>query len=122
LKKEKDEEDRKAKAAADIQAQKEAMARIDAENKKQAQQRKPVTTDLPKIKSQDYQDGITDETITEPNRTIYRTVVKKDGTTYNYQKVSYSWGGVFFFKNESSITQTTFELEIKNARNSLGMN
>ena len=70
----------------------------------------------------DYQEGITDETITEPNRTIYRTVVKKEGNTFNYQKISYTWGGVFFFKNETSITQTTFEQEIKNARATLGMN
>ena len=29
---------------------------------------------------------------------IYRTVVKKDGITSNYQKIVYTWGGIFYFK------------------------
>jgi hypothetical protein len=38
------------------------------------------------------------------------------GTAYNYQKIVYNWGGVFYFKNELSMTEITFDQEIKNAR------
>ena len=49
---------------------------------------------VPKIVDSDYQEGITDEKVDEGNRVIYRTVVKKDGITSNYQKIVYGWGGI----------------------------
>jgi len=61
---------------------------------------------------------VTEEKVEEINRTIFRTVVKKDGATNNYQKIVYNWG-TFYFKNESPLTQTTFDLEINNARNAM---
>ncbi|MFM8431347.1 MAG: hypothetical protein ACKOA1_00970, partial [Bacteroidota bacterium] len=63
--------------------------------------------------------GITEQKIEEAKSTIYRVVVKKDGTVINYQKVVYNWGGVFFFKNDKQISQTTYDQEIKQAKSSL---
>jgi membrane protein involved in colicin uptake len=114
--KDKEEADRKAKITADIQAQKDALAKANTYEKTSAN--KAPTTAVPKIVASDYQEGITDEKITEVNRSIQRTVVKKDGVTTNYQKITYNWGGVFYFKNESSITQTTFDTELSQAKKS----
>jgi hypothetical protein len=75
-----------------------------------------VSTAVPKILSSDYKEGITEETVKESNRTIQRVVVKMDGSATNYQKIVYNWGGIFYFKNEGSITQSTFEQDIKNAK------
>ena len=74
---------------------------------------------IPKIRDSDYKEGVTDETVNETNRVIYRTVVKKDGNAFNYQKIAYTWGGVFYFKNDNSITQILFEQELKNARSEM---
>ena len=78
------------------------------------------TTAVPKIVDSDYREGLTEETVNETSRTIFRTVVKKDGTAYNYQKIVYSWGGIFYFKNELSMTEITFSQEIKNAKTEFG--
>jgi hypothetical protein len=113
--KEKEDADRKAQIAAEIQARKDALAKANTYEKSET---KAPTTAVPKIKESDYSEGITDEKISETNRNIQRTVVKKDGTTYNYQKITYNWGGVFFFKNEAAVTQTTFDTELNQARKS----
>ena len=116
--KDKAEAERQAKIQEDIQAKKDALAKANKIDTTRSQPVKP-TTAVPKIKESDYQEGITDETVNEPNRSILRTVVKKDGVTYNYQKISYNWGGIFYFKNEQAITAILFDQEINNARKSL---
>ena len=115
--KERLEAERQAKIQEDIQAKKEALARANQIDTTKNAVTKP-TTAVPKIRESDYQEGITDETVTESNRSIVRTVVKKEGVTYNYQKITYNWGGIFYFKNEQSITATLFDQEINNARKS----
>jgi len=109
--------ERQAKIQEDIQAKKDALARANRIDTTRTQSTKSTTT-VPKIRESDYQEGITDETVNESNRSILRTVVKKDGVTYNYQKITYNWGGVFYFKNEQSITAILFDQEINNARKS----
>ncbi len=115
LKMEKDEQDRRAKALAEIEAKKLLLSKtnVPADDKSKAA---PKPAAVPKIIDSDYHEGITEETVNETNRTIYRTVVKIDGTAVNYQKIVYTWGGVFFFKNESNLTQSLFDQEIKNAK------
>jgi hypothetical protein len=115
------EADRQARAYAEIQARKELQAKSSQmkSETKGAPAAGKATATAPKIKDSDYQEGVTEETINESNRTIKRVIVKIDGKSDDYQKVVYNWGGVFYFKNEVSITQNTFEQEIKNARATL---
>ena len=64
-------------------------------------------------------EGITDETITEKNRTVYRSIVKFQDIQATYLKVVYSWGGIYYFKNSTSITETIYSLDLKNFRSKL---
>src|SRR4029079_7778676 len=109
--------EKNAKVLAEIEAQKKMLGKTNKADTKPAQSPPAKTVAaVPKIIDSDYQEGVTDETVKETNRTIYRTVVKKDGTAYNYQKIVYSWGGVFYFKNETSMTELLFEQELKLAK------
>ncbi len=110
---EKEIADRQAKAYAEIEAKKKMLGKTP---NKTEDKPIPVAASVPKIIESDYKEGVTDETIKENNRTIYRTVVKKDGSALNYQKVVYNWGGVFYFKNDNSMTELTFQQELKNFR------
>ncbi|MBK7572291.1 MAG: hypothetical protein IPI10_11970 [Bacteroidetes bacterium] len=111
---EKESADRQAKAYAEIEAKKKLLAKT--ANKTDEKPATASSAPVPKIIESDYKEGVTDETIKENNRTIYRTVVKKDGSALNYQKVVYNWGGVFYFKNDNSMTELTFQQELKNYR------
>ena len=64
-------------------------------------------------------EGITDETIEEKNRTIYRSIVKFKDVKATYLKVVYSWGGVYYFKGATSTSETIYQLELKNYRSQL---
>lgn len=59
----------------------------------------------------EYYDGITEETFTDGNRTITKRVVVKDGKGDEYRKVKHGWGGVFYFKNGTSITERVWKAE-----------
>jgi hypothetical protein len=113
--KDKAEAERQARIQEEIQAKKEALAKASQIDTSRGGTVKP-TTAVPKIRESDYQEGITDETVKESNRSIIRTVVKKDGVTFNYQKITYNWGGIFYFKNEQSITANLFDQELSIAR------
>jgi multidrug efflux pump subunit AcrA (membrane-fusion protein) len=112
---EQEEAARKAKILADIEAQKAMLGKANTVEEKVAVET-PKVAAIPKIRDSDYKEGITEETVNELNRTIYRTVIKKDGTAFNYQKIVYTWGGIFYFKNDNSMTEILFDQEIKNAR------
>lgn len=114
--KDKAEAARQARIQEEIQAKKDALAKASQVDTSRMYSNKP--TAVPKIRESDYHEGITDETVKEASRSIVRTVVKKDGVTLNYQKITYNWGGVFYFKNEQSITATLFSQEINIARKS----
>ncbi|MBS1652080.1 MAG: hypothetical protein JSU07_08740 [Bacteroidetes bacterium] len=58
-----------------------------------------------------YKQGITEETITGPGVTITQRVVVKDNMAWVYQKKLFSWGGVACFRDNVSITESTFEVE-----------
>lgn len=57
----------------------------------------------------EFPDGITEEVFTEGNRTITKRVVVKDGKGDEYRKVKHGWGGVFYFKNGTSITERVWK-------------
>lgn len=110
---EKEDADRQSKAYAEIEAKKKMLGKSSAVTEDKQVTPKTVAP-IPKIIDSDYKEGITEETIKETNRTIYRTVVKKDGAANNYQKVAYNWGGVFYFKNDNVMTELSFKQEINN--------
>ncbi|MBK7964188.1 MAG: hypothetical protein IPK10_01930 [Bacteroidetes bacterium] len=58
-------------------------------------------------------EGISQDTIVETNRTVYRTIVKSQVEKSTYIKVLYSYGGSFYFKNGQSLTENTFFMEIE---------
>ncbi|MCF8461523.1 MAG: hypothetical protein K9G46_12425 [Flavobacteriales bacterium] len=53
----------------------------------------------------------TEETIEEVNRTIKQITIQREHMTYKYKKIVYNWGGVYFFRDEDSITEGVFKLE-----------
>lgn len=75
--------------------------------------------ELPVIRDRDYPEGLTEEIITEPKMIIYRTVIKQKSASVIFQKIAYDWGGVFYFKNSSSISENTYTSEIKKAKTTL---
>ena len=56
----------------------------------------------------------TEEIITEDNRTITQVTIIRERMTYVYKKVVYNWGGVYYFRDDNSITNAVFKLESKN--------
>ena len=48
------------------------------------------------------------EEVSESNRTITRVVVRKNQKETVFSKVVYTWGGVYYFKQNVSISETLF--------------
>jgi hypothetical protein len=48
------------------------------------------------------------EEISEPNRTVTKVTIRKPPKNFIYTRVVYKWGGVFFFKDNMSISQSMF--------------
>ncbi|HNQ12051.1 MAG TPA: hypothetical protein PKM16_02520 [Bacteroidia bacterium] len=109
------EAEAKARREAEIQAQKDALAKMNAPDKN----KKEANTMIPVFVDRNYPEGITEETENESNRTIYKTIVKRSTTTDVFYKLVYNWGGVYYFKNELSLTEATYLTEIKNVKNQL---
>ena len=64
-------------------------------------------------------EGITQDTIVEANRTVFRTIVKSNAEKATYLKVLYSYGGSFYFKNEQSMTENTYFMQIDEHKKAL---
>jgi len=60
-----------------------------------------------------YPNGVTEEEFTDNGKTILRRVVIKDDFAGVYTKVSHNWGGIYCFKDNTPITESTFENESK---------
>ncbi|HMT28889.1 MAG TPA: hypothetical protein PKD91_06380 [Bacteroidia bacterium] len=102
----------------EIEAQKEAYAKANTAVKDTSQQSKSNTTALPTV-DKDYPEGISEETLNESNRKIYRTVIKKATTQEVFSKVVYNWGGVFYFKGSTSVTESNYTIELKRMKDLL---
>ena len=63
--------------------------------------------------AQKYPEGITRESVTEAKRIINKVIVVKAGKADEYKEVKYSYGGVYYFKNGTSITATAYNSETK---------
>jgi hypothetical protein len=102
----------------EIEAQKEALAKASQPVRDTTKSSPTAANALPTI-DKDYPEGISDETITENNRTIYRTVIKRSTSQDVFSKVVYSWGGVFYFKGNANVTEANFNSELKRAKDQL---
>lgn len=95
---------------------------VDTTKKKPKDTTKPVvdkqkpTSNLPKFVEKNYPEGITEETYKEKGRIITREVVKKNGVQISYVKIVYDWGGVFYFKDELSMSSSSYSQEIESAK------
>jgi cytoskeletal protein CcmA (bactofilin family) len=95
---------------------------VDTTKKKLKDTTKPVvdkqkpTSNLPKFVEKNYPEGITEETYKEKGRIITREVVKKNGVQISYVKIVYDWGGVFYFKDELSMSSSSYSQEIESAK------
>ena len=100
------------KRVADIQAQKEILA------KNQQKEQKKSSTDVSSYRfdfdKEFIPEGIKEESIKEQNRTVVRTIVNSKDVKATYLKVIYGYGGVFYFKNSESITESAYNQDINN--------
>lgn len=99
---------------------KQEMARLE-ENRKKIQERavesnktvyhtKPVSSGYRAELAKEYPQGITEEKIDEPNRTIIKRVVVQGDEGDEYLKIMAKWG-TYFFKNGRSINSDLWTLE-----------
>lgn len=60
-----------------------------------------------------YPEGVTKETVNGKNFVLLRHVVNQSGVVTIYEKKTWDWGGVFYFKNtDIAITEALYKLEI----------
>lgn len=110
--------DAEEKRRRDIEAQKEALAKTGQMVRDTTKTSPTASSELPEV-VKDYPEGISEETITENNRTIYRTILKKSTTQEVFSKVVYNWGGVYYFKGNTNMTEANFNAELRRFRESL---
>lgn len=61
-----------------------------------------------------YPEGITEESEIKRNRQIKRIIVNRgNGFANQYSRVTWNWGGVYYFKNTESTSQQIFDLETR---------
>jgi hypothetical protein len=58
-----------------------------------------------------YPDGMTEKKFKEGNKEVIQRVVVKDKVGNEYRMVKQTWGGVFYFKNGTSVTQRVWDEE-----------
>ena len=60
-----------------------------------------------------YPPGVHESTLNGTGVIIVQRVVAKETIVYIYQKKIFNWGGISFFRDGASITESTFEQETK---------
>ncbi|MEM9022825.1 MAG: hypothetical protein AAGB22_03740 [Bacteroidota bacterium] len=65
---------------------------------------KPANEERPPVETKTYDNGMTEEITRLKTKTITIRTVKKDGQTHVYKKIRHNWGGLYFFKDEFSIS------------------
>lgn len=72
-------------------------------------QRKAFLSELSKL----YPAGITEEAVTGKNYKILRNVINEAGIVTVYEKRTWDWGGIFWFKNgDIAITESLYKIEL----------
>jgi len=69
--------------------------------------------DLQKELGKLYSEGITQRSYDEGNRKITEHIVVKNGLGNEYKRVEHAWGGKFYFKNGSSISERVWQEETR---------
>lgn len=69
--------------------------------------------DLQKELGKQYSEGITQRSYDEGNRKITEHIVVKNGLGNEYKRVEHAWGGKFYFKNGSSISERVWLAETR---------
>ncbi|MCB0429886.1 MAG: hypothetical protein KDD54_07205, partial [Flavobacteriales bacterium] len=115
LKAEQEENDRKVRAAqAAAEARRKAAADAKMAEAKRLKDNPPKISLTKKIeaeKNKDYPEGKTEELIEERTRTIKKVIISREGNVTIYKQINYQWGGIFFFKDDESISKDLFERE-----------
>ena len=78
-------------------------------NKSDEERRKEFMNEMVKK----YPQGVTEEQQDESNCKIIKRIVVKGNEAWVYKKKIWNWGGVFYFKDDVSISEYTFEAETK---------
>jgi hypothetical protein len=72
-------------------------------------QRKAFLSELSKL----YPLGVTEETVKGKNYQVQRYVINEQGIVTVYEKRTWDWGGIFWFKNgDIAITESLYKLEL----------
>ena len=114
------EEDRKKKAKAAFEAQQRAQAQAQSVSEAQKRDRfeamKKMEEERKSLSIKDAGNVVsrTKEVIEEVNRTITLVTISRERMTCVYKKVAYNWGGVYYFRDDDSITNDVFKLETAN--------
>ena len=58
-----------------------------------------------------YPQGITEETVESGNSIVIKRVKVTDNHADVYERVFYTWGGTYFYKNGVNITQSLWDKE-----------
>ena len=98
---------KRANQDAIIAAQKEALSKSNTQVKKE----QPDKIALPTL-DKNYPEGISEETLKEPNRTIYRTVIKKSADQDVFLKIVYSYA-TYYFKNSTNLSEANYQTDLK---------
>ena len=67
--------------------------------------------DMQRELAENYPPGITERVYQDGSRKVTSRVVVKDGKGNEYKKVEHGWGGRFYFKNGSPISEGTWQQE-----------
>jgi len=82
---------------------------IEKMNMNAEDQRKAFLSELSKL----YPAGVTEESVTGKNYKILRNVINEAGIVTVYEKRTWDWGGVFWFKNgDIAITESLYKIEL----------
>ncbi len=81
-----------------------------SEDKPEAKPEVKVATSVPATPEPEYEvlPDISVEEITEPHRTITKVTVRKNQKETVFSKVQYSWGGIYYFRQQMSISETLY--------------
>lgn len=92
---------------------------VESTNKK-ATLMKPTPENSPKPKEEKvrenfdkYPQGLSEETFEFPDHTVRRIIVKDGMDTILYKHVTHRWGGSFYFKDDVSFSERTWNEEVK---------
>ena len=102
----KTDEEREKLRIAQFKKLQESLKEVDLNDD---ERRAKFLSELAKI----YPEGLTEESVDGKGFVLKRQVINEDGVVNIYEKKTWDWGGVFYFKNtDIAITEAIYKLEI----------